>query len=215
VDTETEPKPRHVRLAGRTRIPNAQRSESTRAALLEATITAIARYGYRGASLEQIATMSGVTRGAQKHHFRNKHELVTQAVMHLQDKRVAEELERFSSAPPKSVREVLVWLYSTFTDDLYAASVELRVAARTDDALRQQLIPAEQEIGRRSRELLCRVLDDGRHSRETLISVGDMACGVLRDMAMQRMLYADDQRDDRRISALSTAVAAMLDSSRT
>jgi AcrR family transcriptional regulator len=65
----------------RTRIPNAERTESTRAALLKATIEAISRYGYQGATSVRIAELSGFTRGAQKHHFDNKAELVSAALV--------------------------------------------------------------------------------------------------------------------------------------
>jgi AcrR family transcriptional regulator len=50
----------------------AQRSESTRAALLTAGRSLFAELGYAGAGREAIATAAGVTRGALQHHFVDK-----------------------------------------------------------------------------------------------------------------------------------------------
>jgi AcrR family transcriptional regulator len=50
----------------------AQRSESTRAALLAAGRKLFARHGYDAVAAEQIVTEAGVSRGALYHHFDGK-----------------------------------------------------------------------------------------------------------------------------------------------
>jgi AcrR family transcriptional regulator len=53
----------------------AERSESTRAALLSAARALFAEHGYAGASNEAIVAAAGVSRGALQHHFVDKQSL--------------------------------------------------------------------------------------------------------------------------------------------
>jgi AcrR family transcriptional regulator len=58
-----------------TRPTQAERSESTRSALLAAGRDLFARHGYSGASAEAIVAAAGVSRGALQHHFVDKRSL--------------------------------------------------------------------------------------------------------------------------------------------
>lgn len=48
--------------------------------LMAIAIDCFARYGYQGTSIERIATAAGVTKGALYYHFRDKEELLFEAV---------------------------------------------------------------------------------------------------------------------------------------
>src|ERR671926_385982 len=48
--------------------------------LMAIAIDCFARYGYQGTSIDRIATAAGVTKGALYYHFRDKEELLFEAV---------------------------------------------------------------------------------------------------------------------------------------
>jgi AcrR family transcriptional regulator len=53
----------------------AERSEATRARLVDAAVPLFAERGYGGVAMEQVVAAAGVTRGALYHHFRDKRDL--------------------------------------------------------------------------------------------------------------------------------------------
>jgi AcrR family transcriptional regulator len=58
----------------------AERPEPSRKHLLAAAIDCFARFGYQGTSIDRIARHAGVTKGALYYHFRDKEELLFEAV---------------------------------------------------------------------------------------------------------------------------------------
>ncbi len=125
-----------------------ERREATRAALLDATIDCLVDYGYSATTTTKVVERAGVSRGAQVHHFPTKAELVSEAVRRLAQRRVREiraEVEKL----PKGVKRrdaTLDLLWHQHSGPLFAASIELWVAARSDKELRASLLPVEREV---------------------------------------------------------------------
>src|SRR3972149_4675986 len=67
-------------LSPRGRRPRALRPEPSRKQLMTAAIDCFARLGYQGTSIDRIARDAGVTKGAVYYHFRDKEELLFEAV---------------------------------------------------------------------------------------------------------------------------------------
>lgn len=58
----------------------ASEAAETRVELLRAAIQCFGELGWKGATVERIASQAGVTRGAFHHHFRDKRALLTEAL---------------------------------------------------------------------------------------------------------------------------------------
>lgn len=116
----------------------AERTAATRAALLDATVAALAEHGYARASTTDIARRAGVSRGAQLHHFPAKVDLVSAAFDHVFTEREAEFRRRFTSRPAVERTQAgavaVLWEISQGPEQL--AVLELLTAARTDAELR-------------------------------------------------------------------------------
>lgn len=119
----------------------AERTAGTRAKLLDAAIECLVELGFAKTSTQEIARRAQVSRGAQLHHFPTKEALVTAAVGHLVKKRLAEIL----ATDPDPDRGVEV-LSEAFSGPLFYAALELWVAARTDPALHEAMVPLEREV---------------------------------------------------------------------
>ncbi len=126
-------------VAGRERRTQAQRSASTRARLLDATIECLHDLGYARTSTPEIARRAGLSRGAQLHHFPTKAELVTSAVEHLFTRRHEEFLHAFRARAPEQdpVEAAIDILWSMVSGPTFYAWLELSVAARTEPELRE------------------------------------------------------------------------------
>src|SRR5229473_7754051 len=96
--------PRTATVARLPRRTQEERSASTRARLLDATISCLSELGYARTTTTEIAERAGVSRGAQLHHFPTKAELVTTAVEHLFEKRTEEFRRAFESLPESADR---------------------------------------------------------------------------------------------------------------
>src|SRR5215510_576084 len=57
-----------------------RRTEPGREGLMRTAIDCFSRYGYAGTSIDRIAKAAGVTKGALYYHFRDKEELLFEAV---------------------------------------------------------------------------------------------------------------------------------------
>jgi len=131
-------------------VPSARRSisekaEATRAALVEVAADLFAEQGYVQTSIRDIARRGTVTTGAIYGHFRNKADLLAEAI----NMRTARELESQSIGvddEPDHV-ETLTRLAAAFQgrERLRALIVQGAAAAHTDDETRARL--REEQLG--------------------------------------------------------------------
>jgi AcrR family transcriptional regulator len=122
-----------------------ERSSAMRERLLNATIDCLVDYGYAGTTVTRIAERAGVTRGAQVHHYRTKNDLVTAAVTHLAGQSAEfgwSQIARVADAADP-VGTLLDLLWEGHKGPTFAATVELWVAARTDEDLRRHVAGVE------------------------------------------------------------------------
>jgi len=111
-----------------------ERSATTRARLLDATIECLSELGYANTTTTEIAKRAGLSRGAQLHHFPTKIELVTTAVDHVFARRTEEFRAAFAHLPSGADRTAaaIELLWSMVSGQTFYAWLELVVAARTD-----------------------------------------------------------------------------------
>ncbi|MFN4184815.1 MAG: TetR/AcrR family transcriptional regulator [Hyphomonas sp.] len=90
------------------------RSESMQRRVLDATLRCIGERGYVGISLQDIAEMAGVSRGAITHHYSSKIELVAAAIQHFVQWRFDRVHAAFDGKGDIELRERLDILWGSF-----------------------------------------------------------------------------------------------------
>ena len=120
----------------------AERRAETRAALLDATIECLVRWGYAGTTTGRVAEVAGVSRGAQIPYFKTRDELLAAAVQHLASERVRASEE----SDAESVEEWLDVLWEEHQGRLFDATLELWVASRSDPPLSENLRRVERDV---------------------------------------------------------------------
>lgn len=85
---------------------NAQRTQTTRTALLDAAQTLFVERGYAATSTPEICAAAGVTRGALYHHFADKRDLFV-AVLEREASAVREAIDNAAAPAATSARQAL------------------------------------------------------------------------------------------------------------
>jgi|SRR5437016_2701812 len=139
----------------RVRRTQAERTASTRAALLAATVDSLVERGYRGTTTSDVARRAGVSYGALLHHFPTKADLLCAAVGHLLETRIAEFRKAMADLPPETpTRDAAIdVLWSMFQGPAFTAWLELSLAARTEPDLAADVERVDTEFSQTSVEL--------------------------------------------------------------
>ena len=138
-------KTRKVRTAPvRVRVPNAERSATTRGKLLEAPIQCLYELGYHQTSTVIVTERAGVSRGSMLHHFPSKADLMMAAANYIREHRRdahRAHLDKFPTEREKFLQLIDV-LWAEFQTPSGIARVEMMLGSRSDP-----------ELGPRFREL--------------------------------------------------------------
>lgn len=191
------------------RRPQQQRSRSTRAALVDAAVDAIAELGWTGATVAVIAERAGVSRGAAQHHFPTREDLVTATVEYVGEQQVAQLRERAEELPDRSVAPVVQMLLELYTGPAFRAALHMWVAASTDEALREVVVPLEARVGREAHLVAVELLgvDESRPgARELVQATLDLARGL----GLATLLTDDTTRRGQIAAQWSTVLRASI-----
>jgi AcrR family transcriptional regulator len=174
-----------------------ERSATTRALLLDATIECLHQLGYAGTTTTEIAERAGVSRGAQLHHFPTKQELVGTAVGWILDKRLEEFRASFKEVPEGAdrVSTAVDLLWKATSGPAFYAWLELLVASRTDPSLRKTI----QDIAERFSNGVLQAFHEAfpeMASVRALDTAPWFTLAAMQGIALDRIILEDDPRVD-------------------
>jgi AcrR family transcriptional regulator len=132
----------------RVRRTQAERTATTRGALLDATVGCLIERGYRRVTTTDVAHRAGVSPGALLHHFPTKGDLLCAAVGHLFDQRNADFRKAMADLAPGADRmdAAIDLLWSSFSGSAFVAWLELWVGARTDPEIAEAVVRLDREF---------------------------------------------------------------------
>jgi AcrR family transcriptional regulator len=199
----------------RVRRTQAERSAAMRTRLLDATIECLVTYGYAGITTPRVAERAGVTRGAQIHHFRSKEDLVVAAIEHLAQQRTQAAIREFGRVETSSdpVSTVLDFLWEAHQGPMFVATVELWVAARTDDVLARHIERVEPLVNSTLISAIAQLVPDHamrKELRNFVYTAMDALRGILLNSFVDRDSGGARRRWDRACEHLRVIAAGLL-----
>ena len=173
--------------------------------------------GWSGATTTVIAETAGVSRGAQLHHYPSKAAARRgrrrASDVDAEPPRCGPRRQHSPARAPDRIERVIDLLAASFTGPLFTATIEVWVAARTDDALREALVPLEATIGRELYRLAVDLLDaddDRAEVREAIQATLEL----LRGLGIANLLSDDSGRRSSVLRGWSQHLEVVLDGHR-
>jgi AcrR family transcriptional regulator len=205
VSSTPEPSGRHIHRS------QAERSATTRARLLDATIDALAAGGYARTTTPEVCRRAGVSQGALFKHFPTKAELVSAAAERLFAALIADYRGAFAAAADEGDRvgAAVRLLGGVFRQPRLQAAFELYVAARTDPELAARLRPVAERHGVNLREQARALFPEAPRGRGFEDAI-DVVVSALQGAALGGDALRDDARDERLLASLIRLARAAL-----
>ncbi len=175
-------------------MPVQQRAWDTRSRILEAAVACLAEEGYAAATTSRIQVRAGVSRGSLLHQFPSKDDLLVAAVQHLAQARTAD----LDAQPERTVGDIdasVDALWDSLHGPLFAATLELWVAAKNNPELAAVLAPHERELGRGIRAAITEMFGSDLAARP---GFQDLVSLLLTSMRGVALTYTFERRDHRR-----------------
>jgi AcrR family transcriptional regulator len=196
-----------------TRRSQAERSASTRQALLDATIACLCEDGYASTTTSRVAERAGVSRGAHLHHFQTRQALLAAAMEHLAERRGEQLLAAAEQLPSgrERLERSLDLLWSGYASPLYQAALDLWTHARTDPELRERLEAVERDLDRQTLRL-SRTLFGELAERRGFDHLIEMAAATMRGLALLDTLNPGAGRNRRQWPYCRALLVAMFES---
>jgi AcrR family transcriptional regulator len=117
--------------------------------LLDAALACLIEEGYAGLTTRNVAERAGVSQATQMHYFPTRGAFVAEAIRHVALK-LASELREQESLRARSERrrleELLDRVWEIHKGPVFKATMELWVAARTDDEIRTAMEDVSRDI---------------------------------------------------------------------
>lgn len=179
-----------------TRRTQAERTEATTAALVDAARELFARDGYDATSLDAVATRASVTKGAVYHHFDNKRQLF-EAVFRREVERIATPLATAYSRK-KDPWDAFGAACRAFLDECLEPGLQRIVLLDAHSAIGWEGIRRLEAPLLKSMELaISRAADSGRIAKRPPGPLANFLFGALCELAMV-VARADDQKAAQR-----------------
>jgi AcrR family transcriptional regulator len=192
--------------------PKQERAHATRRRLLDAAVDELLAHGYVGLTTQGVARRAGVSRGAQQNYFPHKAALVAAAVRHLAARHADELRDRVADMPDGRVRveAALDVLFEQYSGPLFAAVVELSLAARGDQALRKVIAREERMISKTMHATASEIFGEDGLDAEGFGEQWSTVLSAIRGLALLKLLGHPATNVDRQWASTRTHLLGLL-----
>jgi AcrR family transcriptional regulator len=172
---------------------NAERTARMRERILVATLDQIYECGILAASTPEIVKRAGVSRGAMLHHFPTKEMLIGAAVEKLLTDEIA-DLRNVAAAyaeHEKSIDDFVDYLWERFSGRLFMITMDFLSSARTDDKLREAVVPISLNFHQSLNEIWSQFFKYQQKSPAQVQTLLNTTLCLMRGMGVQTVIKED------------------------
>jgi len=185
----------------------AQKSAMTRASILDATIECFIERGYNNLTTSDVADVAEISRGAMRHHFLSKKDLIQAAVKHLH-KKLLEDFTLVVSTVPQDlagkdlIRERLNAYWQHANSDLFQVYQELCMVARTTPELKEILEQSVKDFEYFATKSIIILFKEWGGYSDSLFLAVDTTKFLVEGMALGQIVNNKDVRIQRQLDYL-------------
>lgn len=192
-----------------------RKSIQTRIAILEAAIDCLERQGYARTTTQMIAQTARISRGAMLHHYATKQELVEAVIDYTFFKRMEQFIARIGELTDEQrVGQAGIELYwlSVRTRE-FTAYLELSVAARTDEELKEIFLPKARRFVQVEREAVLKAFPEWQDKLPIYELAMDFCIAAMEGLLLNREVWDDRGRRVMLRAFISQAILALREGS--
>jgi AcrR family transcriptional regulator len=193
-------------------VPKQARAHATRQKLLDAAVEELVEHGYTGLTTSGVARRAGVSRGAAQNYFPHKATLVAEAVRHLGERQCEELQARVGEVPggQARVQRGLDVLFEQYSGPLFAAVIELTLAARGDDELGEVTATQERNVAEAMHEAAGAIFGEDFPSTAEDRRRWATVLSAIRGLALLKLLGHAPEAVDRQWASTRRQLLALL-----
>lgn len=186
-----------------------RRSAETRTAILEAAITCLAEHGYAKTTTLLVSSMARASRGAMLHHYPTRQALIESTIEYAFYKRMQsfiESIEALSEEERVDQNRGIYMELHNFDTPEYKAYLELHVASRTDEELRQIFLPRARKYDQVWRAEVQRAFPEWGGKGELFDRACELTRSMLEGLLLNRDIWADAAGEEGVMAILNTTL---------
>ncbi len=188
----------------------ARKSLATRHLIIDTTVRCLVRYGYHDTTYVRISEESGMSRGAMRHHFPFRTDVMRATIEHLHDKRLSAFRKAATSIPENQSRSraSIEALWRHVNHPVFMVFIELALVARKDRELAAIFWPAQDNFRRECYYAALELFPEWLKRRKQLRTAIDLSLYMMEGMVLEN-LSPDGERARQLLDVLGHELGAL------
>jgi AcrR family transcriptional regulator len=164
----------------------ARKSQATQRLIIDTAIKCLAKYGYHDTTYIRISEESGISRGAMRHHFPSRVDIMKATIEYLHQKRLAAFRKAAAGIPDGSSRTSanIEALWRHVNHPMFMVFIDLALAARKDRELAAIFRPAQRIFRQECYYAALELFPEWLKHREQLRTVIDLTLYMMEGMVL-------------------------------
>ncbi len=164
----------------------ARKSLATKRQIIETAIRCLAKYGYHDTTYIRISEESGISRGAMRHHFPSRADIMKATIEYLHNKRLAAFRKAAASFPEglSRTRANIKALWQHVNHPTFMVFIDLALAARKDRELAAIFRPAQRTFRQECYYVALELFPEWLKHREQLRTAIDLSLYMMEGMVL-------------------------------